>query len=142
MITNLVERYRARVVLAAQTTGSAGQAYLAPTPGVMNQTYRTLVTKGNAAALVLTLRYADDAGGTNVADFPYNVPIYVNGVRQADGKSASVAGASGNSVVDFCVDPAMIPQGKFVGLSFGISNAATLLASELVEEVAYRPMPY
>ena len=140
MITNLAERYRSRVLLAPQATGSAGQAYLAPTPGVMNQTYRSVVTKGNAAALTLTLRYADDATGTNAADYPVNVPIYVNGVRQqADGKTASVSGATGNAIVDFCVDPATIPAGKFVGLSFGVSNAATLLSAELVEDVAYRP---
>lgn len=139
MITNLVERYRTRILLAAQAAGAAAQAYLAPTPGVMSQTYRALVTKGNAAALNLTLRTADNATGTGAADFPVNVVIYVNGVRQADGKSASVTGATGNSVVDFCIDPATIPEGKFVGLSYGASNEANFLAAELVEDVAYKP---
>lgn len=142
MFTKLVERYRARIILAAQATASAVQAYLAPTPGVMGQTYRALVTKGNAADLVLSLKYADDATGTNATAYPVSVPIYINGARQADGKAATISGASGNSVVDFCVDPSTIPQGKFVGLSYGVSNAATFVAAELVEDVAYRPMPY
>ncbi|WP_025692633.1 hypothetical protein [Paenibacillus zanthoxyli] len=139
MITKLVERFRSRVLLAAQPTGTAAQAYLSPTPGVMGQTYRAIVTKGNAADLTLTLRFADNATGTNAVDYPVNVPIYINGVRQTDGKAATVSGATGSSVVDFCIDPATIPQGKFVGLSYAASNAATLLAAELVEDVAYRP---
>ncbi|AIQ63309.1 hypothetical protein PSTEL_09645 [Paenibacillus stellifer] len=141
MITNLAERYRSRVLLAAQTTAAAAQAYLPPTPGLISQTYRAIVTKGNAADLTLTLRYADDAAGANAANYPVDVPIYINGVRQANGKTATVAGAAGSSVVDFCIDPATIPQGKFVGLSFAISNAATLLAAELIEDVSYRPTP-
>ena len=139
MITKFVERFFSRIILAAQPTDTAAQAYLKPTPAVNGLTFRALVTKGNAAALTLTLKYADNETGTNAKDYPVIVPIYINGARQADGKTATVSGASGNSIVDFCVDPSTIPDGKFVGLSYAASNAATLLAAELIEDVAYRP---
>lgn len=139
MFTKLIERFRSRVLLAAQTTAAGAQAYLAPTPGTMGLVLRAVVTKGNAADLVLSLKYADDAAGAGNTAYPVNVPLYVNGVRQADGKTATVSGATGSSIVDFCLDPATIPAGKFVGLSFATSNAATLLSAELIEDVAYKP---
>lgn len=139
MFSKLTERFRTRVLLVPQTTAAAAQAYLAPTPGVMGQTYRVIVKKGNASDLVLKLKYADDATGTNAADYPVDVRISINGLPFTSGKDATVSGAAGNSIIDFCVDPATIPQGKLVGLSFDISNASTLLSAELVEDVAYRP---
>lgn len=139
MITKIVERFRSRVLLAVQTTAAGAKAYLVPTAGVQGMTLRAVVTKGNAADLVLTLKYANDAAGAGETDFPVNVPIFLNGVRQVDGKSATVTGATGNSIVDFCLDPASIPGGKLIGLSFATSNAATLIAAELIEDVAYRP---
>lgn len=139
MFTKIVDRFRSRVLLAAQATGAAAQAYLAPTPGVMGLNLRAVVTKGAAAALTLNLKYADDATGTNATDYPVNVPVFVNGVRQVDGKTNANAAATGNFIVDFCIDPATIPQGKFIGLQFPISNVATFLSAELIEDVAYKP---
>jgi len=139
MITQIPERYRSRVLLSPQATDTGTQAYLAPTAGTMGLTIRAIATKGNAAALALSLKYADDAGGTNATAYPIDVPVFANGVRQTNGKSYSVPGASGNTIVDFCVDPATIPDGKFVGLSYANSNAATFLVVELIEDVAYRP---
>ncbi len=141
MFTKIPERFRSRVVLAPQATGTAAQAYLAPTPGVMGITLRCLVKMGNAADLALSLKYADDATGTNAAAYPVDVPIYVDGVRQADGKAHTVEDAEGNFIVDFCIDPATIPDGKLIGISYAISNAANLLAVEVIEDVAYKPTP-
>lgn len=139
MFTKLTEHFRSRVLLAPQTTAAAAQAYLAPTPGVKGQTYRVIVKKGNAADLVLKLRYADDTAGTNATDFPVDARISINGLAFTSGKDATVTGANGNFIVDICVDPGTIPQGKLVGLSYDISHASTLLSAELVEDVAYRP---
>jgi hypothetical protein len=94
---------------------------------------------GNAADLVLSLKYADNATGTNATAYPVNVPTYVNGVRQDDGKAHTIGDASGNFIVDFCIDPATVPAGKFVGVSYANSHADNLLTTMAIEEVAYRP---
>jgi hypothetical protein len=106
---------------------------------VKGQTYRVIVKKGDAADLTLALKFADDATGTNAAEYPVDVPVSINGLPFYNGKAATVSGATGNTVVDFCINPATIPQGKYVGLSYEISHASTLLSAELVEDVAYRP---
>ncbi len=139
MFTKIVERFRSRVLLAPQTTGSGTGGYLAPTPGVMGITIRAIAKMGNAADLVLSLNYADDTGGTNAEAYPSNVPIYVNGSRQTDAKAHTIGDSSGNFIIDFCIDPATIPDGKTIGLSYANSNAANLLAVELIEDVAYKP---
>lgn len=139
MFTKIVERFRSRVLLAPQTTAAGTQAYLAPTAGVMGLTIRAIVKMGNAADLALSLKYADDATGTNATAYPVDVPIYKNGVGQAAGKAFTVDDDTGNHIVDFCIDPATIPDGKFVGLSYANSNAANLLAVESIEDVAYKP---
>jgi hypothetical protein len=139
VFTNLVERFRSRVLIGPQGTGTGTGAYLAPTSGVIGIVVRAIVKMGNAADLALSLKYADDTSGTNATAFPVNVPIYVNGDRKSDGKSYTVEDSSGNFIVDFAVDPGWIPEGKTIGLSFDNSNASNLLAVELIEEVSYRP---
>lgn len=139
MFTKLVERFRSRVLLAPQATGTGTGGYLAPTPGVQGITIRAVVKMGNAADLALSLNYADDGSGTNATAYPVNVPVYVNGTRQADAKAHTVGDSSGNFIVDFAVDPATIPEGKTIGVAYANSNAANLLAVELIEDVAYRP---
>lgn len=139
MYTKISERFRTRVVLAPQTTAVGAGAYLAPTAGVMGITLRGIVKMGNAADLVLSLKYADDATGTNAIAYPVNVPIYKNGTRLTDAKTATVDDATGNIIVDICIDPATIPSGKFVGVSYANSDVANLLAVEMIEDVAYKP---
>lgn len=141
VISKLVERFRSRVLLAVQVTGGGGaQAYLTPTGGTQGITLRTVATMGNAADLALSLKYADDAAGTNATAWPVNVPIYVNGVREAaNAKEYTITPATGNFIVDFIVDPATVPQGKFVGLSYGNSHNSTLMTALMIEDVAYRP---
>ena len=139
MRNNIVEEYRSRVVMALQTTALAADDYLLPTAGSSQAVVRCIVTMGNAADLVLSLKTADDAAGTNAAAIASNVPIYVNGVRQTDAKAATVADATGNFIVDFIVDPKLIPDGKYVGMSYANSDAGNLMCAMLIESVAYKP---
>lgn len=139
MITKLVERFRTRVLLPPQASGTGAQVYAATTAGAMGITLRAIVLMGNAADLVLSLKYADDAAGTNATAWAADVPVYEDGVRQTDAKAHTIGDASGNFIVDFCIDPASIPDGKFVGLSYANSNAANLLTTIIVEDVAYKP---
>jgi len=145
MFTKIPERFRSRVALEPQATGGAtgGKGYLDPTPGVMGITLRCIVAMGAAAALTLSLKTAADAtdsGGTAAA-YPVNVPIYVNGVRIADAKSYEVPATDNgkNVIVDFCIDPATVPAGEFVGISYAQSNASNILSVEMIEDVAYKP---
>lgn len=141
MRNNIVEEYRSRVVMALQTTALAADDYLLPTGGSSLAVVRCLVTMGNAADLVLSLKTADDAAGTNAAAIASNVPIYVNGVRQTDAKAHTVGDATGNFIVDFIVDPKLIPDGKFIGMSYANSDAGNLMCATLIESVAYKPTP-
>lgn len=132
-------KYRSRVLLAPQTTASAAQAYLAPTPGVKGINIRAVVKMGHDTDLVLSLNYADDTTGANATAFPVDVDIYKDGVRQTAAKALTIGDATGNHIVDFCIDPATIPEGKLVGLAYANSNAGNLVAAEMIEDVAYRP---
>lgn len=131
--------YRSRTLLGCQTNGGALEAYLAPTAGTKGINLRANVTMGNAADVVLTLKYADDATGTNAATWAAAVPIYKNGVEQTAATSLTIGDATGNFIVDFIVNPASVPSGKFVGIHCAASNAGNVLNTILIEDVAYRP---
>lgn len=131
------EKFKSRVLLAPQTTGTGAEAYLAPTPGVKDIVVRGIAKMGNAADLVLSLKYSDDASGTNATAWASTVPAYVNNARVTDTKEYTIGDATGNFIVDFHIDPATVPAGKFIGISYGNSNAANLLTTVLIEEVAY-----
>lgn len=142
MFTKIPERFRSRVVMPPQTTANAADDYLLPTPGAMGITLRCIAKIGHATDLVLSLKSSDDATGTTTAAYPVDVPIYVNGVRKADGKAYTVpkkVDADIAYIVDFCIDPATVPEGKYVGIAYAASNAANLLAVEMIEDVAYKP---
>jgi hypothetical protein len=140
MLDKAITDYRARVVLAVQTTAAAADDYLLPTPGAKSQILRCIATMGNAADLGLTPKTADDAAGTNAAAVAADLPIWVNGVRQTtDAKAYTIGDATGNFIVDFLVDPAIIPAGKYVGMSYGNSHASNIVTCVLLEDVAYKP---
>jgi hypothetical protein len=130
---------RTRVLLANQTTATGAEAYLRPTPGVKAINIRAVVKMGNAADLVLSLNSADDAAGTNATAWASNVAIYENGVAQTAAKAHTVDDATGNFIVDFCVDPATVPQDKYVGISYDNSNALNFLEVTMIEDVPYMP---
>lgn len=139
MLSAAVENFRTRVLMALQTTASAADDYLLPTGGARSAIVRAIVTMGNAADLVLSLKTADDAAGTNAAAIAENVPIYVNGVAQTAAKTNTVSDSSGNFVVDFVVDLSLVPAGKYLGLAYGNSDVANLMTALLIEDVAYKP---
>lgn len=134
------EKYRNRVLLAPQATGVESGGYFSPTPGVQFITIRVIAGMGYATDLTMSLNSADDASGTNPVAFA-DVPIYVNGVRQAvNGHSYTITADTGNFIVDFCILPAQIPEGKTIGLAYEASNAGNLIAAEVIEDTAYKPM--
>ena len=135
----ITEEYRSRVVMALQTTASAADDYALPTGGSSLTVLRCLVTMGDATDLVLTPKTADDAAGTNAAAIAADVPIYKNGVSQTAAKALTVGDASGNFIVDFIIDPKIIPDGKYIGMSYGNSHASNLMCCEIIESVAYKP---
>ena len=140
MFTFIAENVKSTVLLAPQTTGTGAEAYVDPAAGSMALNVRAIAKMGNAADLVLSLKYADDASGTNATDFPSVVPTYVDGARQTDAKAHTIGDATGNFIVDFCVDPALIPEGKFVGISYANSNAANLLTTIAMEDATEKPV--
>ena len=141
MMDKAVMDYRSRVVMALQTTASAADDYVLPSPGAKSQILRCIVTMGNAADLVLTPKTADDATGTNATGLAENVPIFKDGVAQTAAKALTVGDATGNFIVDFVIDPAIIPAGKYIGMSYGNSNAGNLMTCILIEDAAYQPTP-
>lgn len=140
MFTKLVEKFRTRVLLAPQTTATETGGYLSPTPGAMGITLRAVVKMGNSTDLTISLNYADDTNGTNATAFSSNVPIYINGAKEAsNAKAYTASDSTGNFIIDFCIDPALVPQGKTIGLAYANSNAANLISAEMIEDVAYKP---
>lgn len=135
----ITEEYRSRIVMALQTTANAADDYVLPTGGSSLAVLRCLVTMGNATDLALSPKTADDATGTKAAALAADVPIYKNGVRQNDAKSLTIGEATGNFIVDFIIDPKLIPDGKYIGMSYADSNAANLMCCEIIEAVAYKP---
>lgn len=136
---SVVEEFRTRVIMGLQATGTAAYGYVLPTAGASKITIRVIATMGNATDLVLTLKYADDATGTNATAF-IDVPLYVNGVREnTDSEVYTIGDATGNKIVDFVVDPADIPDGKYIGISYANSNAANLMTALIIEDVMYKP---
>jgi hypothetical protein len=114
-------------ILDPQTTAGGGQAYILPT-GTRTVYLVAHAKMGNAANLVLTPKSADDASGTNAAAIVSNIPIWVNGVRQADAKDYTITEAAGTFVVVFAMPSDQIPDSKFIGMSIGASDVANFLS--------------
>ncbi len=141
MMDKVITDFRSRVVMALQTTALAADDYLLPTPGAKSQILRCIATMGNAADLVLTPKTADDATGTNAAAVAEDLPIFKDGVAQTAAKSLTIGDATGNFIVDFVIDPSIIPAGKYVGMSYANSDAGNLMTCLLIEDAAYKPTP-
>lgn len=135
----ITEEYRTRVVMGLQTTAGAADDYVLPSAGSSLAVLRCIVTMGDATDLVLTPKTSDDAAGTNAAAVAADLPIYKNGVKQTSAKALTVGDASGNFIVDFIIDPKIIPAGKYIGMSYGNSHASNLMCCSIIESVAYKP---
>lgn len=138
-LTFMSEGTKSTVLVPPVATDASREAYVKLTPGSMAINMRAVVTMGEATDLVLTLKSADDATGTNATDFPVVVPLYVDGVRQEDAKTYTVSEDTGEFIVDFCVDPGLIPDGKFVGIHAGASNALNLICTTSIEDSTDKP---
>lgn len=138
-MTGAIDNYRARVINPVQITGTGTEAYLLPTGGAKSCILRVIATMGNAADLIPTPKTADDATGTNAAALAADVPIYVNGVRDTDAKAYTIGDSTGDFIVDFVIPPAIIPAGKYIGISYASSHNSSLMTSILIEDVAYKP---
>lgn len=141
MLDKAVSDFRSRVVMGPQTTALAADDYVLPTPGAKSQILRCVVTMGNDADLVLTPKTSDDAGGSNAAALAADVPIFKNGVAQTAAKALTIGDATGNFIVDFVIDPAIIPAGKYIGMSYANSHASNIMTCICIEDVVYKPTP-
>jgi hypothetical protein len=135
--TFIPEELHPATILAPQTTAAGAEAYILPT-GTRCVYLVAHVAMGNAADLVLTPKTADDATGTNAAALAVNVPIWENTTRQTDAKAHTVDDASGSFVVVFCIPSSIIPEGKYVGLSYGNSHADNILSVVAYKDVYHK----
>jgi len=140
MFTKLVERFRSRVLVAPAVISTKAEGYALPTPGVMGITLRAICNRASSKDVTVTLKTATDAAGTSAADYPVDVPIYLDGVRKDNGKSITTPTTDGKYIVDICIDPATIPDGAFIGLHCAAASASSV-AVEMIEDVAYKPTP-
>ena len=97
-----------------------------------------LVTMANAADLALSIVTADDADGTTPVAITENIPIYVNDVRQTDAKSYTFTDDDSTNTVVFCVPPILIPEDKYICLSFANSNAANILSAQVFDDAYHQ----
>lgn len=141
MQDSLIMNYRSRVLLAVQTTAAGAGGYLAPTGGSSSYVIRCIATMGNAADLVFSVNTADDTAGTNPVAIASNLPIFVNGVSATAAKTNTIGSATGNFIVDFVIDPSLIPEGKTIGVAFGNSDVANVCTALLIEDCPYKPTP-
>jgi len=139
MNTFIAEKVKSTVLLAIQATDTGAEKYGLPAAcSAVN--IRAIAKMGDSDDLTLSLKYADDASGTNAAAFPVNVPIFVNGARESsDEKTYAITAATGDFIVDFCLDVAAIPEGKFVGLSYANSDSDNLLTTLMIEDSIDKP---
>lgn len=123
-----------RVLFNGAPTGTGDVKGVQPA-GTNGLVILCLITMANAANLVLKLVTADDADGANPVDIAGDVPLFVDDVRQTDGKTLTVADDTGVFTLCFAVPPLLIPEGKFICLDFADSNAANILSAVALDDV-------
>jgi hypothetical protein len=138
-LTFIAEGTKTTVLTGPTDTAVAKEAYMDVTPGSMSVNCRAVATMADAADMIITLKTADDATGTGAADFATPVPLYVDGVRLDNAITYTVADDTGNFVIDFCVDPGLIPENKYIGLHVAASNVANTVCTTAIENPTDRP---
>ena len=127
--TVIPEQIKPSTLFNGAPTGSADVSGIEPTKGSQSVTLLCLVTMANAADLPLSVVTADDGNGTNPVAITEDVPVFVDNVRQTDdAKSYTVTEDSALVLVSFHVPSILIPEDKFICLSYGASNAANVLS--------------
>ncbi len=122
-----------RILFNGQATGVGDSKGVQPS-GSNGLAVLCLVTMANAADLALSIQSGDDADLTNPVDITENIPVFVDDVRQADAKAHTITDDSGVFTVVFCIPPILIPAGKYIGLTFGNSNAANILSALVLDD--------
>lgn len=137
-LTTIPESFKTagRVLFNGQGTASADTKGFKP-GGTNGLTIFSIVTMANAANLTLSVKTADDADGANSVDISEDVYIYVDDVRQDNGKSYEITDNTGVFTVSFCVDPLLIPDGKFLCLENSASNALNVISSLIIDDVIH-----
>jgi len=126
-----------RVLFNGQVTGTGDAKGVLPS-GTNGIYIVCNVTMANAADLALSIVTADDADGTTPVAIADNIPIYENDVRQDDGTSHTIGEASGSFVIVFCIPPVLIPESKYICLSFANSNDANILSAQVFDDALYQ----
>ena len=140
IITTIPEclRTAGRVLFNGKTTATAAAVGILPAKS-KSVAVVCSVTMANAADLTLSLVTADDASGTTPVAITEAVPVYVDDIRQTDAKTHAITEASvvGKTVV-FCVNSGIVPDGKYLCLSYANSNAANILSAIAIEDTIYQ----
>jgi len=123
-----------RVLFNGQVTGTGDVKGVLPS-GSNGIAIMCLVTMANAADLALSIVTADDADGTTPVAIADNIPIFVNDVRQTDAKAHTFTDDDSVNTVVFCVPPILIPEDKYICLSFADSNDANILSAVALDDV-------
>jgi len=123
-----------RILFNGLVTGTGDAKCVLPS-GTNGLALTCLVTMANAANLVISVITADDADGTTPVAIAENIPIFKDDVRQDDAKALTIADDSGTFTAIFCIPPLLIPEGKYVGLSFANSNDANILSAVALDDV-------
>lgn len=124
----------ARTLFNGQVTGTGDAIGILPAKGSQSITFLCLVTMANAADLVLSIVSADDSDGTTPVALAEVVPIFKEDVRQTDAKSLTIGDASGVFAVTFNVPSILIPEDKYICLSFANSNDANILSAIALDD--------
>lgn len=132
--TVIPEQLKPSTLFNGAVTGTGDAKGIEPTKGSQSVTLLCLVTMANAANLALSVVTADDADGTNPVAITENVPVFVDNVRESsDAKSYTVTDDTGSFQVAFCVPSILIPEGKFLCLSFANSNDLNILSAAAID---------
>lgn len=122
-----------RTLFNGAVTGTGDAKGVQPS-GSNSVTILCLVTMANAADLALSVVTADDADGTTPVAITRDVAIFKDDVRQTDAKTFTVSDDSGVFTVAFCVPSILIPDGKYLCLSFANSNDANILSAVALDD--------
>lgn len=123
-----------RILFNGQVTGTGDAKGILPATGSNGLIVSCIVTMANAADLALSIVTADDADGATPVAITENIPIFVDDVRQTDAKSYTETSASAVKTVIFCVPAVLIPEGKYLCLSFANSNDLNILSAQVFDD--------
>jgi hypothetical protein len=95
----------------------------------------------HASDVILTVKTADDAAGTNAAALTENVPMWIEETRLADGKSLTLANATyaptANYTAIIQVPAIIVPAGKYLGCYLTAGNTNNKLTVVAFEDTYY-----